>query len=301
MVVIGLALASWNPGPPYLGNPAIPGESAFACSGGISGGIIGDYAPQWAGGFPKDLPPRQGTVEYDAWRKKKEAEADRDKSKAPPARAQRKKPALQPRRCPPRPRRGAGMNMTGRAGGRLLQQARHVRAMDQGRQRCDQVDAAVVRTFAANAVRLQLHALAYNLGNFLRTLATPEPIKVWSLTSLKEKLIKNRREGCQPRPLCRLPDGGGRDSAQSVRRHPAADRGAAPAADHVDSVRRSVSKSNRQKECVQMPGKMARSDPRPAFGYPEVLVAVSTSRLSCKRAWKTRTLMPVGDSSGESR
>lgn len=46
------------------------------------------------------------------------------------------------------------------------------------------------RTFAANAVRLQLHALAYNLGNFLRTLATPEPIKDWTLTSLKEKLIK---------------------------------------------------------------------------------------------------------------
>jgi hypothetical protein len=46
------------------------------------------------------------------------------------------------------------------------------------------------RSFAANAVRLQLHALAYNLGNFLRTLATPEPIKHWSLTSLKEKLIK---------------------------------------------------------------------------------------------------------------
>ena len=42
----------------------------------------------------------------------------------------------------------------------------------------------------ANAVRLQLHALAYNLGNFLRTLATPEPIKDWSLTSLKQKLIK---------------------------------------------------------------------------------------------------------------
>jgi hypothetical protein len=46
------------------------------------------------------------------------------------------------------------------------------------------------RTFAANTVRLMLHALAYNLGNFLRTLATPEPIKDWSLTSLKEKLIK---------------------------------------------------------------------------------------------------------------
>ena len=46
------------------------------------------------------------------------------------------------------------------------------------------------RSFTANAVRLQLHALAYNLGNFLRTLAMPEPINNWSLTSLKEKLIK---------------------------------------------------------------------------------------------------------------
>ena len=46
---------------------------------------------------------------------------------------------------------------------------------------------------------------------------------------------------------------------------------------------------------------MARSDPRPAFGLPEVLLAVSTSRLSCKRAGKTRTLMPVWDSSAESR
>ncbi len=46
------------------------------------------------------------------------------------------------------------------------------------------------RSFSANTVRLQLHALAYKLSNFLRTLATPEPIKDCSLTSLKEKLIK---------------------------------------------------------------------------------------------------------------
>ena len=39
-------------------------------------------------------------------------------------------------------------------------------------------------------VRRQLHALPYNLGNFLCTLATPEPIKDWSLKSLREKLIK---------------------------------------------------------------------------------------------------------------
>jgi hypothetical protein len=46
------------------------------------------------------------------------------------------------------------------------------------------------RSFAANAVRLQLYALAYNLGNFLRALATPESIKDWSMTTFKEKLIK---------------------------------------------------------------------------------------------------------------
>jgi hypothetical protein len=47
------------------------------------------------------------------------------------------------------------------------------------------------RTFAADAVRLQLlHALAYNLGNFMRTLAMPKTAEPWSLTSLREKLIK---------------------------------------------------------------------------------------------------------------
>jgi hypothetical protein len=39
------------------------------------------------------------------------------------------------------------------------------------------------RSFAANAVRLQLHALAYNLGNFMRTLAMPKTAEPWSLTS----------------------------------------------------------------------------------------------------------------------
>ena len=62
--------------------------------------------------------------------------------------------------------------------------------MDKGGQGHDQMDAAVVPSFSADAVRLQPHALAYNLGNFLRTLATPEPIKDWSLMTLKETLIK---------------------------------------------------------------------------------------------------------------
>jgi hypothetical protein len=46
------------------------------------------------------------------------------------------------------------------------------------------------RSFATNAVRLQLHALDYNLGNFMRTLVMPKAAEPWSLTSLREKLIK---------------------------------------------------------------------------------------------------------------
>ena len=44
-------------------------------------------------------------------------------------------------------------------------------------------------TFRANA-RLQLHALAYNLANFLRTLALPGEVERWSLTTLREKVVK---------------------------------------------------------------------------------------------------------------
>ena len=46
------------------------------------------------------------------------------------------------------------------------------------------------RGFDANQVRLQLHALAYNLGNFLRRIALPASVKHWTLTTLRDKLIK---------------------------------------------------------------------------------------------------------------
>jgi hypothetical protein len=45
-------------------------------------------------------------------------------------------------------------------------------------------------SFRHNAVRLQLHALAYNLANFLRSLAFPQEVERWSLTTLREKLVK---------------------------------------------------------------------------------------------------------------
>ncbi len=44
--------------------------------------------------------------------------------------------------------------------------------------------------FVDNQVRLQLFALAYNIGNFLRRLALPKSVKQWSLRTLRDKLIK---------------------------------------------------------------------------------------------------------------
>jgi len=47
---------------------------------------------------------------------------------------------------------------------------------------------------------------AYNLGNFMRTLAMPEAAEPWSLTSLREA-DQDRREGGEPRSLRDLPVG----------------------------------------------------------------------------------------------
>jgi hypothetical protein len=44
--------------------------------------------------------------------------------------------------------------------------------------------------FVDNQVRLQLFTLAYNLGNFLRRLVLPPRVKHWTLTTMREKLIK---------------------------------------------------------------------------------------------------------------
>jgi hypothetical protein len=42
----------------------------------------------------------------------------------------------------------------------------------------------------ANAVHLHVLGLTHDFGNFLRALMTPESIKDWSMTILKEKLIR---------------------------------------------------------------------------------------------------------------
>lgn len=61
---------------------AIAGTVLASCAD-ISHKIV-DTIPEWAGGMPKNVPPRPGTPEYDAWMEQQQAEAARDKSKDPP-------------------------------------------------------------------------------------------------------------------------------------------------------------------------------------------------------------------------
>jgi hypothetical protein len=85
------------------------------------------------------------------------------------------------------------------------------------------------RTLAANAVRLQLHALAYNLANFIRTLATPRTAEPVVADQPAREADQDRREGRQSRALRHVPDGRGRGAAADVRRHPVVDHRAAGA------------------------------------------------------------------------
>ena len=72
------------------------------------------------------------------------------------------------------------------------------------------------RRIAAHAVRLQLHALACNLANVLRTLALPEDLKHWSQTTLRDRLVKSG-----------LPDGRGDGALCAVPADPRGNRRAA--------------------------------------------------------------------------
>src|SRR5207248_8947525 len=71
-------------------------------------------------------------------------------------------------------------------------------------------------TFRANAVRLQLHALAYNLANFLRTLALPGEVERRSLTTLREKGMKIGAMDVARARLRRVPDCRGRVASRAA-------------------------------------------------------------------------------------
>jgi hypothetical protein len=63
--------------------------------------------------------------------------------------------------------------------------ARHLPAADQRGQGRDYVDAAIMRILCRQRDPPSLHTLAYNPGNFMRTLAMPRAAELWSLTSLR--------------------------------------------------------------------------------------------------------------------
>jgi hypothetical protein len=107
--------------------------------------------------------------------------------------------------------------------GRLLQQARDVRTMDQGGQRHDQMDAAVMSDVcgqcgpaSTSCAGLQSRQLPAHFGDAGadQGLIADEP---------EGETEQDRREGGEPRSLCRVSDGRGRHPSESVRRHSAAD------------------------------------------------------------------------------
>ncbi|HEY6618396.1 MAG TPA: hypothetical protein VIY68_02520 [Steroidobacteraceae bacterium] len=81
--------------------------AAFALAGTLLGGcssinekmgpVVGDTLPQWAGGLPKDVPPRKGTPEYDAYMK----EQERKRLEPAPANANAAAPQSSPQSLDP--------------------------------------------------------------------------------------------------------------------------------------------------------------------------------------------------------
>ena len=78
--------------------------------------------------------------------------------------------------------------------------------------------------FRHNAVRLQLHALAYNLANFLRTLGPARGGRALVADDAAREAGQDRRPDRAPRPLRGVPAGRGGGAASAVRRDPAPDR-----------------------------------------------------------------------------
>ena len=94
------------------------------------------------------------------------------------------------------------------------------------------------RRFRNNEVRLHLHALAYNLANFMRTLALPGGGQALVADLVAAKAGEDWSQDRRPRPVRHVPDGRGCSAEELVRRNPAADSSTPGAAS--TSVRRSL-------------------------------------------------------------
>jgi hypothetical protein len=123
----------------------------------------------------------------------------------------------------------------------------------------------------------------FGLGRRYRTLGTP--IQAGVLT--EGEADQDRREGGEPRTLRRLPDGRGRHPAANVPGDFAADRGTTAAAATSAGVRRSMVMHSRVadgRSASQMPGKIARSAPRPPFGPPPCLASREARKITSTHA-----------------
>ena len=60
-------------------------------------------------------------------------------------------------------------------------------------------------------------------------------------------------------------------------------------------------KGAQRDECVQMPGKTARSAARQPLGLPKVTATAHATRPSCENAGKAQNFAPLRGSYGESR
>ena len=56
------------------------------------------------------------------------------------------------------------------------------------------------RKFCDNEVRLQVHALAYNIANFMRPLALPKEVEHWSPATLRNRKILSLIDDTRQRP-----------------------------------------------------------------------------------------------------
>src|SRR5262249_55441391 len=83
------------------------------------------------------------------------------------------------------------------------------------------------RTFAANSVRLQLHAPGLQFGQLHAHPGDAEDGRAVVADQPAREADQDRCESGQPWPLCDLPDGRSRGAAADVRRHSVADRPAA--------------------------------------------------------------------------
>src|SRR6202022_1426393 len=123
---------------------------------------------------------------------------------------------------------------------RLLQQAWQVRTMDQRGQGRDQMDAAVMSDVRGQRCSTSTSRAGLQSRQFPAHAGDAGPDQGLVADQPEGEADQNRREGRQPWPLRRIPDGRGRHPAKPFCRHRAADRGTAAAAGSRIDVKRLI-------------------------------------------------------------